>query len=176
MPQAVPNLGNIVTHRAFVETGRIEILRQTVNKKMSTAYKMTEELPPRGSGSPSPLYVLCELIRKTVERDIAEGRTASTAQELAEYPLQFFKSLFIGNASEESPPDVRALFNTLFREAGAAMGALNGGQLEDMSPRDLKAERQRLMTVASAASTLQTIIDAVLEGKNKERSTLSAVS
>lgn len=162
---AVENKGNLIIRRAFFGAHgefpeRMETLRRTVNKAMSTAYQMTEEVGPFGSGTPSPLYVLCELIRQREELDRKEGVEISTAQELAQYPLTFLSQLR-GEISHDGGAAVDKLV-LLLKDASDANYMLRGRDLKELTPGELKDFGQKMMNVYSVAHELGMMTDGVL--------------
>lgn len=157
------NKGNLITRRAFSERdgvelsdARMKVLRHVVNKAMSTAYQMTEECGEYGSGRPSPLHMLCELIREAHDLDAKDGLDFSTAQELAEYPLTFLRLL---RGQIGLTGDFVCKLNYLVKTAGDAMYSLKGRDLPHLSPGELKAFADYMIGVAGLAAALQAMAD-----------------
>jgi len=156
----VDNKGNLVTRRAFADTGRMHILRRIVNKAMSTAYQMTEEVGEYGSGTPSPLHMVCEQIRESHEQDVKEGVEVSTAQELAEYPLAFYRQL---RGEVDTRGDFVGKKNRMMKASSDANYMLRGRELEDLTPGELKEFSAYMMTVGTLARELEQMADEVLQ-------------
>jgi hypothetical protein len=158
------NKGNLITRRAFSgdnfeRSHRMPELRRVVNKKMSTAYQMTEEVGAFGSGSPSPLHMVCELIRECEAMDRKEDCEISTAQELARYPLTFLSQLR-GEVALDG--DAINKINLLLKNASDANYQLRGRDLKDLPPVELKEFGQKVLNVCSIAHELGMMTDAQL--------------
>lgn len=145
------NKGNLITRRAFADTDRMQVLRRVVNKAMSTAYQMTEEVGEYGSGTPSPLHMHCELIREAYELDTREGAEVSTAQELAEYPLAFLRQL---RGESATGGDFVCKVNCMLKAGAQANYIVRGRDLRGMTPGELREFSQQLMTVSTLAGEL----------------------
>ncbi|HEX8708834.1 MAG TPA: hypothetical protein VF723_11370 [Pyrinomonadaceae bacterium] len=161
----VENQGNLVTRRAFaqrdgVKLRRIELLAEITQKSGATAYKMTEEMGLFGSGSPSPLYVLCELIRAIEEIEQREGVEFSSALEMAEYPRRFLRAL-----RGEAGCDVEASgkLKVLIKSAADANFLLDGRELKDLNLGELKDFRELTMNGATLAHELAVMVDRQIE-------------
>ena len=156
----VENKGNLITRRAFADTDRMPVLRRVVNKAMSTAYQMTEEVGDYGSGTPSPLHMLCELIRESYELNARERRELSTALELAEYPLCFLHELM-----GESPAagDSVGKINFLMKTASDANYLLKARLLENLTPGELKDFARLMRDCATVARELVMLAEARAE-------------
>jgi hypothetical protein len=157
------NRGNLITRRAFADeygerTGRTAAFCRMTAKARSTAYQMMEEVGEFGSGTPSPLHVLCELVRAAEEFDRAEGSEVSYAHELASYPLAFLRQLRAGGARADSVQKI----NLVLKSASDANYMLKGRRLEDLPPGELRAFNELMMTVAGAALELEMLVDALL--------------
>jgi hypothetical protein len=64
---------------------------------------MTEEVGEFGSGTPSPLHKLCELIEKLYEVEQCRRREISGALEMAQYPLTFLSASARGYSARPIP-------------------------------------------------------------------------
>lgn len=135
MPPSVVNNGNLVTRRAFADTDRMKVLRRVVNKAMSTAYQMTEEVGEYGSGTPSPLHMVCDLVAELYEIESREGAHVSHAQEMADYPALYL-ALLRGGATKGA--DAPGKLNFLMKSAADANFLVKGRTLAEMSVRELK--------------------------------------
>jgi hypothetical protein len=129
------NKGNLITRRAFADTNRMATFRQVTNKAWSSAYQMTEEVGEYGSGRPSPLHMLCELIAVSEEADRREGKEFSTALEQAEYPLLFLMQL---RGALSIGKDAVGKLNLLNKSVSDAMYILNGRDVAELTPNELK--------------------------------------
>src|ERR1043165_189933 len=147
----VINKGNLIVRRAFADTDRMATLRRVVNKAMSTAYQMTEEVGDYGSGTPSPLHMTCELIREAYEADCKTRAVAPTARELAEYPLQFYREL----TGEVAPAaDFIGRFNYMLKSATDANFLLEGRKLTELTPGELREFSRLIMNIQGACGAL----------------------
>lgn len=160
------NKGNLVTRRAFADLrglrpGRTAAFCRVTGRKASTAYQMMEEVGEFGSGTPSPLHVLCDLIAEAEKFDAAERSEVSHAHELASYPLTYLRQLRAGEAS----PDSVQKINLVLKSASDANYMLKGRRLEDLPPGELRDFNELMLTVAGAALELEMLVDALL-GKN----------
>lgn len=167
MPK-VENKGNLVTRRAFSgenfeRSHRMPTLRRIVNKAMSTAYRMTEEVGEFGSGTPSPLHQVCEQIRELERHDREDGCEISTAQEVADYPALFLREL----RREKAPNcDPFGKMNFLLKTCSDANYSLRAREMKQLSPGELKEFRQKMMNASEAARELVQMADAlILEGE-----------
>ena len=152
----VSNKGNLITRRAFADTDRMATLRRIVNKAMSTAYQMTEEVGEYGSGTPSPLHMVCELIRESFELDAKAGAEVSSAQELAEYPLVFLRQL---RGEIETKGDFVCKVNCLMKRAADAGYLLKGRDLRELTPAELKEFAGHMIAAAALARELEHMAD-----------------
>jgi uncharacterized protein Yka (UPF0111/DUF47 family) len=164
----IDNKGNLVTQRSFVirngkKVKRIDLLAEVLHVAGSTAYQMTEEVGPYGSGTPSPLYKLCELIKRLDEVEREEGDEVSGATELAQYPMIFLSQLRGDIASEG---DAVAKLNFLLKSASDAVYDMKGRDLKDLNFGELKDFAQKMLTACTMASELGLMIDARIETKN----------
>jgi hypothetical protein len=150
------NKGNLITRRAFADTDRMKVLRHIVNKAMSTAYQMTEECGEFGSGTPSPLHMLCESIRESYEMDVRDGAEVSTAQQLAEYPLHFLRELR-GEVKLEG--DFACKMNRLMKSATDANFLLKARDLSALTPGELKEFVGHMIAASALANELQHMAD-----------------
>jgi hypothetical protein len=155
------NKGNLITRRAFTEEGglhanRIRDLHEVTGRALSTCYQYTEEIGLYGSGTPSPLYVVIESVRRLHARDTEEGCAISYAQEFAQAPL-----IFLSQLRGETPSDIDAVgkLNFLLKNASDANYMLRGRDLKELPPSDLKDFAQKLMTVVSIAHELGMMVD-----------------
>lgn len=161
---AVENKGNLITRRAFAgddgeRAHRMKVLRRIVNKAMSTTYQMTEEIGDFGSGSPSPLHQLCEMVRECLAMDKEEGSGVSTALELARYPQSFLAQLR-GEVSLEG--DVAQKLTLLLKVVSDANFQLQGRPLSELKLGELKEFAQQALTAGSLAHELQVIAEALI--------------
>lgn len=157
----VVNQGNLITRRAFAERDgirlyRVELLADITQRSGSMAYKMTEEIGIFGSGSPSPLHVLCELIRATEEVEKREGSEFSSALELAEYPLIFLRAL---RGEKGIETDAVGKLNFLTKNSADASYLLNGRDLKDLNLGELDQLRELAMNAATLAHELGTMTE-----------------
>lgn len=161
------NRGNLITRRAFADeyggrAGRTAAFCRVTARARSTAYQMMEEVGEFGSGTPSPLHVVCELVRAAEDLDRAEGSEVSYAHELASYPLTFLRQLRAGGA----PADSVQKINLVLKSASDANYMLKGRRLEDLTPGELRAFNELMLTVAGAALELEMVADALLGAHN----------
>jgi len=166
---APENKGNIITRRAFSpERGELElmaILRRVTNKAKSTAYQMVEEVGEYGSGLPSPLHTVCELIRERYEWEQDNGCEFSVAQEMAEYPLEYFRQL----RGEARPGcDFVGRVNVMLKSASDANYLLKGRGPRELTPGELKEFSRLVMNVTAAARELGMAADEALRGAESE--------
>jgi len=153
------NKGNLVTRRCFVERDgvklrRVDELAQIVGKAGSTAYQMTEEVSPYGSGTPSPLYNLNELIRHLVDID-----DIPSAVEMADCPRRFLDQL----RGEDVAGDAINKNNLLLKTASDANYLLAGRDLKDLPLGQLKEYAQMIMTVRTVSSEIERMVDAQIK-------------
>jgi len=157
----VANKGNLVTRRCFSERDgvrlkRIEELAQITGKAGSTAYQMTEEVSPFGSGTPSPLHNINECIRYLVDIDDIHG-----AIEMADNPRLFLNQLRGG----EVAGDAINKNNLLLKAASDANYLLAGRDLKDLPLGQLKEYAQMIMTIRTTSSEIEQMIDAQMQAK-----------
>lgn len=163
------NLGNILMRRAFVGDNeelrerRMARFREVLNVKWSTAYKYLEEVGAFGSGRPSPLYKLCQLIELCHEFDVADRAPVSYARELAEYPMRYFRALTGATAAAvASGFDAFQRMSFLLKSASDANYVLKGRDFEGLSPGELKTIRRHLHDAMAAARDLEAQVAARL--------------
>jgi hypothetical protein len=161
----VENQGNLIIRRAFAQRDgvslyRIELLAKITQKSGALAYKMTEEVGLFGSGSPSPLYVLCELVRAIEEIEQGEGGNFSAALEMAEYPLRFLRAL---RGDEGIETDANGKLNFLLKNTADANFLLNGRTLSDLNLGELKQFREFVMNAATLAHDLGMLTESRIE-------------
>lgn len=166
----VENKGNLITRRAFAgEDGgrshRMPTLRRIVNKAMSTAYQMTEEVGAYGSGTPSPLHMVCELIRELEGFDKSEESEISFALEMAHYPLSFLSQL---RGEIGASGDSVGRLNFLLKNASDANYMLRGRDLKDLTLGELKEFSQKVMNVVSTGHELGMMTDDQLKTKERD--------
>lgn len=160
------NLGNTLMRRAFVGENeelrerRMPRFRQVLNVEWSTAYKYLEEVGAFGSGRPSPLFKLCQLIELCHEMDVADATPVSYARELAEYPMLFFLAVSGGGAAAET--DTVQRMNFLLKSASDANFLLKGRALENLGPGELREFRRHLHDSIAAARDLEAQVEARL--------------
>lgn len=157
----VENQGNLVTCRSFVKRDgvklhRVEMLAEITRKKGSTAYKMTEPLGHFGSGTPSPLHIVCELIRELdgVEQQDAPGY--SSALEMATYPLRFYRAL---RGEKSADADADSKLRQLVKHASDASYLLSGRALKVLTLNDLRVFLEHVMSAATLAHELGMMTD-----------------
>lgn len=160
------NLGNTLMRRAFVGENeelrerRMPRFRQVLNVEWSTAYKYLEEVGAFGSGRPSPLFKLCQLIELCHEMDVADATPVSYARELAEYPMLFFLAASGGGAPAEA--DTVQRMNFLLKSASDANFLLRGRALEMIGLGELRLFRRHLHDSIAAARDLVAQVEARL--------------
>lgn len=164
---APDNKGNLITRRSFTDEGglhanRIKDLHEVTGRALSTCYQYTEELGLYGSGTPSPLFVVIESVRRLYQRDTEEGCAISSAQEFAQAPLIFLSQLRGETASDG---DAINKLNFLLKNASDANYLLRGRGLEDLTPGELKEFGQKVMNAGSIAHELGMMIDHQLRTK-----------
>lgn len=167
---AVENKGNLITRRAFHgEHGkrmhRALALHEVTGKAMPTVYQMMVEATPFNTWRPSPLHVVCEMIRRSHDFDRRESSPISYARELAEYPLEFLRELIAETEEGNAPAaggDSVAKVNSLLKEVADANFLLRGRLLADLTPGEAKELRERLMGVVTLGRELQAMTEAAL--------------
>lgn len=123
---------------------------------MSTAYQMTEEVGEYGSGTPSPLYIVCELIRELYELEIKLGWEISMAHAMAQYPMTYLKQLR-GEIATDS--DAISKLNSLLKNTADANYLLAGRDLKDLTPGELKEFESHMTNIAAVAGELGLMTD-----------------
>lgn len=160
MPSSIVNNGNLVTRRAFADTDRMKVLRRVVNKAMSTAYQMTEEVGEYGSGTPSPLHMVCDLVAELYDIESTEGAHVSHAQEMADYPALFLAQLRGGAPRAADAP---GKLNFLMKSAADANFLVKGRAVADMSARELREFAGLMTNAAVLARELAQIAETQIE-------------
>jgi hypothetical protein len=103
---AYRNHANLLTCRAFTRALKLHpdpigLLMRITGRSQATCYKYTQELRQRkkgdkvtGSGLPSPLHQLCEMVKALVREERAEGFTGiSFSFEIARYAFRCWERL-----------------------------------------------------------------------------------
>jgi hypothetical protein len=170
MPAQVTNKGNLITRRGFAgENGershRMTVLNRLVNKSISVCYKYMQEVGMFGSGIPSPMHLVCEMIRALEELDIQEGCEISTAREMAEYPLRYLRQLR-GEITPCNNPVDRMI--SLVKSVSDANFILRNRELRDVSPGELKDISSKLLDAANIAHELGVAADEQAQMKGKD--------
>ena len=154
----VPNNGNLIMRRAFFEDEkRRKILQKVTNVAWSTVSQHMEEVPPNGSGSPSCLHMLQELIRRLDEKEKEEGCEISMALELSVATLNFYRQL---QAEGRPAGDAKFKLAYLNKYISDALFLLNGKELKDAPLGELKELWQLLMNAATSAQEACTLVEA----------------
>lgn len=157
----ITNNGNPITRRAFtddlgVHPDRGRALVRTTNKARATCYQYTEDLPPNGSGLPSPLHVVCEQIRELDALCREQACPLDCAREVADYPAQFLAQL---RSAAPRAGDAVARMNLLMKTAADANFLLKGRRLEDLAAGEQKEFSQLAMSAATYARELAQVAD-----------------
>jgi hypothetical protein len=147
----VRNNANLVIRKLFAETDQMQAFRRIVYKAMSTAYQMTEEVGEFGSGTPSPLHKVFEMVRELKEIGEREGWTVNYALELAGASLDFYKQLCGDGASHVDASGKMAL---LIQSAANANFLLDKRGLADLSIEETGKFNAYLSDVATVAREL----------------------
>src|ERR1051325_2752397 len=163
----IENKGNTVIRRAFAERDglrlhRVEILAQVTNKAMSTAYQMTEDVGLYGSGRPSPLYIVCELVSRLEEIEREGTGGVSAAMEVARYPLDFLRQL---RGEIQIDSDARHSLNLLLKNISDANFLLAGRELKDITPGELREFLHLIMNCVTASHELEAICDSLIQAR-----------
>jgi len=146
-----PNKGNLITRRSFTDersehADRMKELPKLTGRALSTCYQYTEETGLYGSGTPSPLHVVIESVRRLHELDREEGCEISFAQEFAEAPLNFLRQL---RSEIQTEGDANRKLNLLMKTVSDSIYMLKARNFKDLTLGELR-EFAELMIGASA--------------------------
>jgi len=144
---------------------RFKLYVRITNNARSTCYQQLEPMPPLGSGSPSCLHKLNEVIEAVEMAERQEGATVSYADMLADYSREYLDELRGGVSLDTR--DAIAMLCELNCNVSDVMQILKGRFFHELNLNELGKIRELTMRSAALEKALVRMVNALIGEKER---------